>query len=622
MQQAYAIEPVRSTRLQLERGTVTDALALAYSETSSTPFKFNRKHFFPQDRQELLAEFLSLFHRYDYIYKPLTDGSWLSAKSEWKLTDSEILKAISCVHPKFFLGCRSGKATRFAVLDIDAKSKYHNPKELKRLTSLLEAAGLTAGSLYRSSLSGGWHLYIFFQEPIVSLDLRRQLVQFLKLNGYDISKGTLEVFPSPGEGSQGQGLRLPLQPGWAWLNFETANVREERSDLSPLQALCTFLNDLNGDTNSYQDFRIFKTRIQDLASRKEAVKTLARRDHKPGKILPFQKPVNVSLEHAKDVAAIFGGILPPGINADDWYRGHNYYEQGLTGHSQRDDAIKTLSHYFFYGDPSRQLPALGYGCKQERDWAIREIISTKHNGYSDDINEGRADAMAQITRAANWEPPHRRGQEITPYISQTPVVWIRANAKRGVEARKRIADAVAGFNGHPFSLRTLKTTAKCSMDTLYKHQDLWQAAYNQAQQLRLVSDPGEYNAGVGAACSESKPPASPLLEIMPPGRLAARRIAYEIKMRTERERIRSHKLAVQSQETSENNWLSNVNRLTEKDPCLLSIPELKALLIVLIAYIATAPNEESQVFLQSKITRIKNCLAEITEKKLFVVRPP
>ena len=540
----------------------------------------------------------------------MTGGSWLSAKSEWKLTDSEILKAIACVHPKFFLGCRSGKATRFAVLDIDAKSKYHNRKALKRLTGLLEAAGLAPGALYRSSYSGGWHLYIFFQEPIVSIDLRRQLVLFLKLHGYDISKGTLEVFPHPGEGSQGQGLRLPLQPGWAWLNFETVGVREERSDLSPLQALCAFMNDLNGDTNSFADFRKFKTHIQDLAARQDAIKTLTRRKREPGKVLPFQKP-NTALEHTKDVTAVFG-TLPPGINADVWYCGRQYYEHGLTAPSQRADAVFSLSHYLFYGDPSRDVPPMGYGFEQEREWTIKGILLDKHNGKSKDINRGQPEALAQAERAAHWLPLHRRNEKPQRYEPQTPISWKRENAKRLLDARQRIKDAVVQLEviGRPFSIAELKKLAQTSERTLYKHQDLWKAIQNNLYQLRLATLSHEYNAWVGAACSESKPPSSPLSEIMPPGRLAARQIAYEIKMRANRMSREQLKQAENNKATQCDAWTKTVTDSLPESLSDCDVKHLQAVLVVYISLLMRSPDEKRELWLREILSKIRAEMAK------------
>ncbi|NJO02484.1 MAG: hypothetical protein HC880_13055 [Bacteroidia bacterium] len=137
-----------------------------------------------------MAQFLELFHRYGYIYKPLSGGSWYSAEDKWKLPDSEILKAIACAHPKFFIGCRAGKSTRFAVLDIDQNSRYHNKRALDKMLNALSEAGLPKSSLYRSSYSGGWHLYLFFEEPINSVDLRKQLIKLLTLNDFQVAKGS------------------------------------------------------------------------------------------------------------------------------------------------------------------------------------------------------------------------------------------------------------------------------------------------------------------------------------------------------------------------------------------------------------------------------------------------
>ena len=192
--------------------------------------KFAREQFYPQGWEPCVSQFLELFHRYAYIYRPFNYDHWLSAKEEyWKLSDSEILKAVACAHDKF-IGTRAGKTTRYAVLDIDVKSKYHTQAQLDRLLRVLSQAGLSRTSLYRSSFSGGWHLYIFFDEPISSLDLRRELVRLLTLSDFVVDDGVLEVFPHPGTRSLGKGLRLPLQPGWAWLDKRTLEVDHYREE--------------------------------------------------------------------------------------------------------------------------------------------------------------------------------------------------------------------------------------------------------------------------------------------------------------------------------------------------------------------------------------------------------
>lgn len=482
------------------------------------------------------------------------------------MTDSEILKAIACVHKKY-LGARSSRASRFAVLDIDIDSKYHNPDSVHKILSLLADAGLKESHVYQSSDSGGWHIYLSFDQLISTRDLHKQLTTFLQLHGFQLAQGVLEVFPHPGDASLGYGLRLPLQPGFAWLNQETLAVSFDRYDFLPGQALDRFMSDFTDEANSYHDFHQFKAHVQQLQQNRQA--PAAPITTKPAQVVPIRPPKITAASKAADpaVIAIFG-FLPPNIDSDRWLTGRNYYEQGLTGESQRADAVKSLSHYFFFGDPSRQVAALGYGCKQERDWAMNAVIFAKHNGYSDEINKGRPDARAHITRAANWVPPRLRGQKITPYVQTTPVVWIKANAKRSMDGRKRIEDAVVKLNGHPFSLRTLKTVAKCSMDTLYKNQDLWQDAYDQFQHSHLASDPGVYNVVEAGS-------------VVPPSVL----------------------LCLDSSET----------------PWLLNVTALKAFLI---AYLSTAPDSKSLSFVRGQIARFKSCLPAYSDNRLYVVRPP
>ncbi|MBZ0188622.1 MAG: hypothetical protein K8F91_20420 [Candidatus Obscuribacterales bacterium] len=598
--------------------------------------RFDRKDHFPQGWETCVAQFLELFHRYGYIYKPLSGGSWYSAKEQWKLPDSEILKAIACAHSKFFIGCRAGKTTRFAVLDIDQKSRYHNKQSLEKLLHALSDAGLGQSSLYRSSYSGGWHLYLFFEEPISSADLRKQLVKLLVLNDFQIVKGQLEIFPHPGgQGSLGLGLRLPMQPGFAWLDRKTLEIDHERHELSATKALELFIDVLESDANSYADFRQLKTYVEQLEKRKSAAIARGRGESNSNvvSIRRTEKPVQEG-EFDDFVCAVFHR-LPPGIIVDNWYKGRLYHLNGLSGPSQRAEAIECVGHYLFYGDPSRDLPALGYGYEQERQWALDEFLRVRNNGQSHDINRGRADAFAQVERAAQWRPPHKKADQPQKYSPVVPITWVRGNAKRQTDARRRISNALEGLKEREGSFTTeeLRKAARCSRETIYKHEDIWRAEYdrrraiaaNEYQDLAegfFASCTGEYNDVVGAASSESKPPSTSLTQDMPSGRLAARRIVYEISMRSKRDQRLALKTSVGSQESSESAWLSEVTRLSEQEPSSLSVPEVKVLLALLATYLATAPSYESQNDLQLYILMLKRQLVTVSNGPLGVVRPP
>jgi hypothetical protein len=582
---------------------------LARSAVAGVQPRFAREKHFPKGWKACLAEFLELFHRYAYIYKPLSGGSWSSATENWRLSDTEIIKAISGAHDKFFIGTRAGKKTRYAVLDIDTKSKYHNPVKLKKLLEVLSVAGLKRSSLYRSSFSEGWHLYIFFDEEVNSTELRRYVVRLLSLNGFEVGKGTLEVFPHPGQGSNGMGLRLPLQQGWAWLDKETLEADYERYELSATKSLELFLDALQADANSFDDYRCLKRCVQELEARKEIVSSVvASKSKSENNVVPFRRNevALASSEYNVLVSSIFGHF-PAGMIAENWHKGRLFHLQGLSGPSQRAEAIHCLNHYLFYGDPSRDLPAMGYGYEQERSWAITQFLEARHNGQSEDINRGRADALEQVGRAANWRPVHKRDMEPAKYSAKRPISWIRENANRKSDARKRIADALAGLKKQRRSFTTveLQEAAACSRTTLYKHADLWRRDYEDLADGFFETCTHEYNAVEGAASPESLPPSTGQEKITPPGLLAARRVAYELSMRSKRELRKAQIAVARSSEDAEKEWRVKVAALTKAGPSELDLPELKSVLFVLTNYLSLAPYEEDASLLHPYVRELR-----------------
>ena len=309
---------------------------------------------------------------------------------------------------------------------------------------------------------------------------------------------------------------------------------------------------------------------------------------------------------------------------DNWYKGRLYHLNGLNGPSQRAESIECVGHYLFYGDPSRELPALGYGYEQERQWAIEEYLKAKNNGQSYDINRGRADAFAQVERAANWRPAHKKGQDPSKYSPVVPISWVRENANRKADARKRISNALDGLKERQekFTTEELRKEAKCSKETLYNHKDIWHKDYEDLAESLFAISTDEYNVVVGAGSTQTQPPTTSLEQDMPPGRLAARRIAYEISMRSQRDKRQAQKTALGSQEASESTWQGEVTRLTEKPPSTLSIPEIKVLLVILAGYLAMAPDYDSQSALQVYMSELKEQLKAGTNGPQLVVRPP
>ena len=550
---------------------------------------------------------MSLFHRYGYIYKPFTGDSWLSANEKWRLTDTEILKAAACEHKQYLLGARSGKTTRFAVLDIDAKSRYHNARDLDRLIKHLMNAGLNEPVLYRSSHSEGWHLYISFNQPVSAREVHSALVRFLKSADFIVQQGTLEVFPNPGAGSVGYGLRLPLQPGWAWLDSNTQEVIAERTALSPDAALLRFMSDCRDFGNGPSEYAQFKNAIAESAVAQEQIAQSL--DRAMGEAT---RHVQAGNELAAAAVRRIFKATPPGIIADTWWRGRCYFESGLSGPSQRADAIFALGHYLFYGDPEKLLEPLGYGYEEERRYAIESILARKNHGHSKDLNRNRSDATAQIGRAARWLPAHKRADEITRYKKEVPIAWLRHNGNLKADAITRIKSALEEFvaAAAPFKITELEQRTGCSRSTLYKHSALWQPLYLELKRLPEKSS-DEYNAVGGAAVLQAGSlPASSVPDISP-GRLAARRVVQALSSKAFPDPRNSQQYLSLVIEKHEEKWRTKVVAAVPPDLMALDARELKATLPILLSLLAQAPDEEAQKWLQREVRIIRERLDEL-----------
>jgi len=575
---------------------------------SSAPTRFARKQFFPSGWETCTSQFLELFHRYGYIYKPTGGGNWSSANEKWKLDDSSILKAIALQNPKYIIGTRSGRKSRYANFDIDAKSKYHTKAELDRLVETLADAGLSRSSLYRSSFSGGWHLYVFFEEAVSSTILYQQLVKLLKLSNFEVSKGTLEVFPHPGYASLGMGLRLPLQSGFAWLNKTTLEVEYEREELSATKALEFFIDCLDSDANSYSDFLGLKARVLELELSQAATCSHPIRTRLDN-IVPIRNTGKLvaESEFSLFVASVFGH-MPLNINPEDWHKGRSFHLQGLTEHSQRAEAAFCLGHYFFYGDPSRDLPALGYADIESREKLIEEFLTNHHNGFSKDISRGQADAIAQIGRMANWMPPHRRSGETQTYTATPPIAWIKENARRKANARRRIEEALATLQirNLPFSTVELQKAAGCGRDTLYKHSDIWRRDYEDLAEGFFAACPDEYNA-----VEDSNSVAEGLLcpvdssEKLFSDFLVNRSVVFEQSLFGWNEALVPQTLVLKAVLDLNQDWRFRVDQFTQENFFELSIQGLKEYLFVLVNLLSFSSCGEDVAALVSFVQQIR-----------------
>lgn len=580
---------------------------LAQAPNTRRRAAFDRNQYFNQGVKTDLDAFISLFHPYSYIFK-LPGGTWQSAKDpRWKLSSSEICKAISGAHYQF-LGTRWGKETRHAVLDIDADSPYHNKAGLRRLLDTLADAGLPNAVPYQSSESGGWHVYIFFSVHVLSRKVRNYLLKLLRVKGFTIKSGTLEVFPDPGHFDVlGQGLRLPLQHGFAFLHHDSLEIADYWEDLGPARALAKFMSNLEENIHDQDQYKHFCNYVDHLVE----VATQTAIIHKANVTGIRQRQrttVLSSPDQLQQILEAFGAV-PPNIIPERWLAGRSIAQLGLTSKSQRHEAQLALSHYYFYGDPTLSIPALGYGYEDERQAVITQVLMTKHNGLSKDIERGRLEVVSDIARAAHWKPLHRRNSPEVQEVRRTAAINVQyklANIKRSNNARAQIKEAVETLlsDHQPVRVSSLERLAGVSKPTLYKHQDLWRHHYEKQV---LAGSLGVYSVGVAGVTSEN-PCLTPTENLdKPPQLLAARQIAYEIRVRLQRQQKKTEKDRRSFHTAIDHRWHKQLaETLTLLEPSITSVePQTLKLVTTLLGILrAAAPSYEDQILVEKYLTSI------------------
>jgi|JYMV01.1.fsa_nt_gi hypothetical protein len=388
------------------------------------------------------------------------------------LDDGQILGVMSDEGRGLFRGLYWGDQTRHGVLDIDNNSKYHNALELQELVRKFAAVGLPLIP-YQSSNTGGWHLYYFFDDWAQSFEVEKTIRAYLKAHGYTIAGGTLEVFPS------GNALRLPMQSGFAWLDCE-GEKQIAREELTIGQALALFFNDMEENKRSWSEA---KNRIETQLSDFEAAGVAG-----AGEIA--QDAQDLELDPG------FEKLYLKGIDWERYRKGQEYWQNGLTEPSQRHDAILAIGHYLWYGDDAIGLKALPYQKNSRRRFElISQWLEEKHNGLSEDVNNGRwGEVRDDIERAVSWSrEPALKDQAYEPYplterlLDRLAHFYNKtgklltveeldgANQERQATAREKIKAAVklCQEQGYQISRNQIAELSGVSKNTVSRHRDLW-----------------------------------------------------------------------------------------------------------------------------------------------------
>ncbi|AFZ61403.1 hypothetical protein H6G54_22380 [Anabaena cylindrica FACHB-243] len=138
------------------------------------------------------------------------------------------------------VGIRFAEYTRYATIDIDTFSDYHNLEAYQTIKTALENIGIVEIVPIQSSYSGGYHLIIPFSGKIPTFNLACALEQTIKDTGFNIRPGQIEIFPNPkpwGKDSitNYNAIRCPMQPESGALLLD--------QDLQPIShSVATFLD--------------------------------------------------------------------------------------------------------------------------------------------------------------------------------------------------------------------------------------------------------------------------------------------------------------------------------------------------------------------------------------------
>ncbi len=425
--------------------------------------------------------FLDLFpRRSESIWKKRGHKRWFTQHSS-ELSDQQIIAAIEGRLP-LFAGARFARQTRFAVIDIDTVSPYYNALSLVRLRRALELAGLGTSHHYQSSDSGGWHVWLFFNALVDADEVNKLLSAWLKKQGFALGSGVLEIFPSA------NGLRIPLQPGFAWVSDKKA-----RAELTLEQALRRFISDTTS-TNEWQAAADFIT--ADLAAGIAQQRSKKRRS----------------------------GLIP-----DKWKLGQQLWRSGLQQWGQRHEAILAVEHYLWFGDDEAGIEALpGFQHDDARERLIVEWLEAKHNGMCRHINHGNWKlVVGDIHRACRWRTSanthtpyahtERKIERMMEDPSLTPKRFITGNIARYNYALKRITDAFTELSsgGRKPSVNEVAEKAGAHWNTVRKHWDLLTASSNDqspgnsrdlllgapgVKVLRAVASPEKFSSAFSPLC--------------------------------------------------------------------------------------------------------------------------
>jgi hypothetical protein len=349
------------------------------------------------------------------------------------------------------IGVRFGSSTRYAMLDIDVNSPYID--QVDNILGALETIGIVRTVPIRSSWSGGLHIYCPLPQEFPTFGVACALKQCLEAQGFHLAPGELEAFPNvksygkfwEKEFTEYNGHRLPLQPGTGSCVLG--------SDLQPIPGgydLAVFL--------AMWDNAVL---LNDSEAIAEAI-SVARANRRARR----RRATGLAEEWKADLERIIA--------------------EGWTGHGQTNDLLKDIATY---GRVFERLAGNDLADYIER-------IAESRPGY-----DRWCQHRHEIHRKA-----YQWALSVTNYywpLGSTPLrdrTRLGVNQARAEDARERISAAVRelrfeiGLSVTQLGERLVQM-ARCSLQTLYRHRDLWHPQQPAQDELPVI------DAGSGLTAS-------------------------------------------------------------------------------------------------------------------------
>ena len=164
-----------------------------------------------------------------------------------------------------------------------------------------------------------------------SRQIEQTLKTWLKVQGYRIEGGQLEVFPS------GNALRLPLQRGFGWLDPEGKLLRS-REEIRQDEALAAFLCDLESNQRNWIEAKnLIESQMKTAAAAAG------------GDVQAHRKAID---------SEGFDGLWNGGQIPERIEEARRYLDKGLTEDGNRHAAVISIQHLLWFGDRSRGVPRL------------------------------------------------------------------------------------------------------------------------------------------------------------------------------------------------------------------------------------------------------------------------